>query len=283
MKPFRTWAAALTLALAGGLVAHLLGQRAFSRLVRRDVAALHARAAPAPATVVSDAMLRDLPAPVQRYLRYTGVVGQPLVRTVHLRQTGRMRLVPGQPWLQLTAVQHFSVQPPGFVWDGTLHLGPLPLARGRDRYRDGAGHMLVKVGSLLTVANARGPEMDQGALVRYLGEMIWFPTALLGENLRFEPVGDAAARVTLTDHGRRVSGVMDVDAEGRLTRFVAERYRTVDGRYELATFAAEVLAYGERAGLTLPVRAQGVWKLPAGDFAYIDVTVTDVAYDAAQP
>jgi hypothetical protein len=73
--------------------------------------------------------------------------------------------------------------------------------------------------------------MDQGAMMRYLSEMIWFPTAFLGDNVSFEPVDDRSARVTLTDGGRAASATMVFDEIGKLVDFVAERYRTVDGGF----------------------------------------------------
>ena len=114
------------LAVLAGACSELAGHRPFTRLVRRDVQALHARASPARAGVVTEQMLADLPDPVRRYLRYTGVVGKPSPGTIRLRQKGRMRLAPGQPWVPLDAEEHYSVQPPGFVWAGTARLGPLP-------------------------------------------------------------------------------------------------------------------------------------------------------------
>jgi hypothetical protein len=111
--------------------------------------------------------------------------------------------------------------------------------------------------------------------------MIWFPAAFLGDNVSFEAVDDTTARVTLTDHGRSVTGTMHIDAEGRLTEFVAERNRLVDGGYELTAWATPVTEYGERAGLRLPVRGKAVWRLPEGDMEYIDVAITDVEYNVA--
>jgi hypothetical protein len=127
------------LAVLAGTCAQLAGHRAFARLVRRAVQALHARASPSRAGVVTEQMLADLPEPVRRYLRYAGVVGKPFPGTVRLRQKGRMRLAPGQPWIPLDGQEHYSVQPPGFVWAGTVRLGPLPVARARDMYADGGG------------------------------------------------------------------------------------------------------------------------------------------------
>ena len=128
-------------------------------------------------------MLADLPGPVRRYLRYAGVVGRPVPGTIRLRQKGRMRPGPGQPWMRLDAEEHYSVQPPGFVWAGTARLGALPVVRARDMYAEGHGRMLVKVASLWPVADASGEQMNQSGMVRYLSEMIWFPAAFLGGNI----------------------------------------------------------------------------------------------------
>jgi hypothetical protein len=216
-------------------------------------------------------MLTDLPEPVRRYLRYTGVVGKPFPGTVRLHQKGRMRPAPGQPWIPLDAEEHYSVQPPGFVWAGAARLGPLPVARARDMYADGHGRMLVKVAS-------RWPVTDQAAMMRYLSEMIWFPAAFLAGNISFEAVDDSSARVTLTDHGRTATGTLVFDQEGRVTGFVAQRYRTA-GASSPEPWSTPVTGYGEFEGLRLPVRGQAIWKLPGGDLEYIEVTITDLRYD----
>ena len=263
------------LALCAVVVAEVLGRKAFSRLVRSDVQALLVGPSGGETKVVSEAMLDGLPEPVQRYLRYTGVVGKPFVRTVHLRQKGKMLLGAGQPWIPLNAQQWYSVQPPGFVWEGTLHIGPIPIVRARDMYRRGLGHMLIKAASLFTVADAKGTEMDQGEMMRHLSEMMWFPSAFLEDNMSFEAADATSARVTLTDHGRTATGTLFFDTEGRLTEFVGRRYAGGD----LETWSVPITAYGEMEGLNLPVRGKAVWKLAEGDQEYIDVTITELHHE----
>ncbi len=266
------------LAALAAIGAELAGHRAFARLVRRDVQALRARAAPGRAGVVTQEMLADLPGPVRRYLRYTGVVGTPFPSTVQLRQKGRIRAGPGQRWIPLEAEEHYSVQPPGFVWAGTARLGMVPVARTRDMYAEGEGRMLVKVASLWPVVDASGEQMDQGEMLRYLSEMIWFPAAFLAANISFEAVDDCSARVTLTDHGRTATGTLVFDTEGRVTDFAARRYRT-PGASSPETWSTPVTGYGEYEGLRLPARGTAVYKLPGGDLEYIEVTVTELRYD----
>jgi hypothetical protein len=266
------------LAVLAGTCAQLAGHRAFARLVRRDVQALHAGATPSRAGVVTEQMLADLPEPVRRYLRYAGVVGKPSPRTVWLHQKGRMRPGPGQPWMPLAAEEHYSVQPPGFVWAGTLRLGGLPVGRARDMYAGGKGRMLVKVASLWPVVDASGEQTDQGSMMRYLSEMIWFPAAFLGDNIAFETIDDTSARVTLTDHGRTAAGTLVFDREGRLTDFVAKRYRTPDASSPEA-WSTPITGYGEYEGLKLPSRGKAIYRLPGGDFEYIEVTITGLHHD----
>jgi hypothetical protein len=266
------------LAAVAGTCAEVAGHRAFARLVRRDVQALRARACPGRAGVVTEEMLADLPDPVRRYLRYTGVVGRPFPGTVWLRQTGTMRL--GPRWLPFDAEEHYSVQPPGFVWAGTARLGPFPVARARDMYAEGAGRLLVKAASLWPVVDASGEQMDQGEMVRYLSEMTWFPAAFLAGDISFQAVDDSSARVTLTDHGRTVTATMFFDQQGRVTDFVAKRYRTADSS-DLDTWSAPVTGYGEFEGLRLPASGKAIYKLPDGDFEYINVTLTELRYDTA--
>lgn len=269
------WIAGTGLVLAAGVAAELVGGRAFARLVREDVRALQDRASSEEVKLVSEEMLVGLPEPVQRYLRYTGVVGKPFVRRAQLRQSGRMLLGRGQPWVPLKAEEWYAAQPPGFVWDATLFVGPLPVVRARDMYRAGGGHMLIKVASAFTVADAKGEELDQGEMMRYLNEMMWFPSAFLADNVSFEALDATSARVTLTDHGRRVTATLFFDADGRLSEFEGRRY--ADG--ELETWSVPVTAYGELAGLNLPTRCKAVWKLARGDEDYIEVTVTELHHD----
>jgi hypothetical protein len=270
-------------AVAVGLGVLAAASRRFSARIRQDQEILLVHSTTAGDGVVTADMLGDLPDPVRRYLTYSGIVGKPLVSTVHLKQTGAMRPSPAGRWIPVDAEQYYSVNPPGFVWDGTMHLGPIPLVRARDMYLNGSGQMLIKAASLYSIADARGPELDQAALMRYLSEMVWFPTAFLGKNVSFEPIDASSARVMLTDHGRTATGTMYVDEEGKLTNFLAQRYRKVDGGYELGWWSTPMTEYGTLAGLNLPVRGQAVWKLPEGDFPYIDVTITELEYNAGRP
>lgn len=234
--------------------------------------------------IVTEEMLQKLPDSVKRYFTYTGVVGKPIVQTVRLKQVGKIRKDDTQQWMNFEAKQYYSVNSPGFVWIAYMKILGLPLMRVRDYYMKGRGNILVKALSLFTVANSRGEKLDQGAMMRYLNEMMWFPSAYLGKNISFESVDADSARVTLKDMDKSVTATMYFDDEGKLTNFKALRYRDMgNGRFELEKWSTPVKEYGEFEGLNLPIKGSAVWNLREGDLEYIEATITNLKYDPEAP
>jgi len=224
-------------------------------------------------------MLTDLPEPARRYLEYTGVVGQPWIDTVRVRYEGVFRMAADKPWMPIKAEQAYTTDPPGFHWTARLKMFGLWMVSGSDTYKAGRGHMFGKVAGLFTIFDARGDELDQGTMMRYLNEMTWFPVALLSDYVTWKAVDDHSFDATFTDHGKSVSARFFVDQAGRLNNFVTKRYRESNGTYTLDTWTTPMMEHGRLAGLNLPVRGQAVWKLPGGDLPYADFTLTSVEYN----
>jgi len=58
---------------------------------------------------------------------------------------------------------------------------------------------------IITIADATGDEIDQGTLVRYLNEMMWFPTAYLNDYIQWEPIDSGSAKATISWQGLSAS------------------------------------------------------------------------------
>lgn len=244
--------------------------------IAADVSRLSAAAA-RDVVVVTEERMTSLPAPVRRYLAYSGVVGKAIPSTVRLTQRGRIRNNAGASWMNLEAVQHYSTRPPAFVWKASFPTRNLPVVLGRDAYLDGEGSILMKMLSLFTVADEHGEALREAALMRYLNEMMWFPAAFLGNNVTWTPIDDTSATVTIDDRGMSVAAAMFFDVDGKLVNFRATRFNTTTGTME--TWETPVAGYGEFAGLRLPTKGSAVWKLAEGDFTYIELEVVGIAYD----
>ena len=231
------------------------------------------------ANKVTDEVIAELPAPVQRYMNYTGVVGKPWIDTVSLKYTGQFRLGIDKPWMSMRVDQVYRINPPGFQWKANFKMFGFPLMSALDTYSDGEAHMFGKLAGLFTVFDARDDKLLQGTMVRYLQEMMWFPTAYLGEHVRWESVDDHAADVTFAYSGNQVTGRIYFDDEGRALSFIAERYGEHNGTYKLDNWATPITEYKIYDGFCVPSVGWGVWQLPEGDLTYIKLSVTDIVYN----
>lgn len=272
----------LVLAIA---VAMAWGQARFDRATDDAIAGLLARtpAADAPArAVVTEAEVAALPAPVARWLRRAGVIGRPRVATVWLRQRGRLRTAADKPFLAARAEQTFAVDPPGFVWAVRTRMKGLPIV-GRDSYLDGRGRMLITASGLVPIVDATGPAIDQGALVRFLGEMIWFPSAALAPYVTWRAIDDRTAEATMSHRGVTASARFTIDDDGRPTAFAARRYLGSGADARLEDWYVPLSAWDRFDGVEVATRGNVIWKLAAGDFDYYQWELTALAHDPAPP
>ncbi len=229
--------------------------------------------------LVTADMLKHLPEAAQRYMNYTGVIGKPWIDTVRIQYTGIFRLGADRPWMPIKADQVYTTNPPAFRWQARFKMVGLWIVTGDDIYQNGHGHMFGKIAGLFTLFDARGPEIDQGTMMRYLNETTWFPIALLNDYITWQAVDDQSFDVTYTDHGQSVTARFFIAPDGRLINFSAMRYRENKGTYTFDRWDTPMTEWGQLGGLNLPTRGQAVWKLPGGDLPYVDIKITEVVYN----
>lgn len=232
-----------------------------------------------PHGIITEARVMKLPEPAQRYLRYAQVVGKEPIRTVRLKQQGFMRMQPGKKWLPIVAEQYFTTTPPAFLWHTRIQPFPFVSIAATDRFSDGQGNMRIKLWSFLTLGNARGPEMDQGELQRYLLEMVWFPTAWLSDAIEWQALDANSVKVTIHEPGVTASGVLHVNEQGQLIRLTADRYRQEHGHYQLAPWTAQSNEYEEVEGVRIPTRSEVTWHLASGEFTWFRFKIVEIEYN----
>lgn len=215
-------------------------------------------------------LLAGLPAPVARYFEFALTPGQPFITSAHFEQTGTFRRSPTDHWHPFTAVQEVTTAPPSFVWDAKIHMTPLPTAHVRDSYVEGVGAMKGKIGGLLTIVDMHGtPEMASAALLRWLAEAPWYPTALLPrEGLVWTPVDATRARVTLSDGATTVSLDVRFGRDGEIASSSAPRCREYENEMVLTPWSGRCTAYRRIEGVMIPTDGEVGWLLPEGEFTY---------------
>jgi hypothetical protein len=194
---------------------------------------------------------------------------------VRLRQQGEFDL--GRGWMPFTAEQYFTIDPPGFVWKASFQMAPMLSVTGRDRYRAGVGSIDMRLLSLVPVARKAGGGLNQGALLRFLGEMQWFPAAALSDYIHWEAVDATSARATMSYGGITASMTFVFGANGRLLEERATRYNDARGRDEAWVNRND--ADREIDGRVVPVVGEARWEYADGPFPYIRWTITSLEHD----
>jgi hypothetical protein len=249
----RTALLATTAAVAAAL---LVG----NAMQRTATAALRSRIA-ADATVVSLPPLpADLPAPVRGYFAHAFPGGARAMRIVRLRNSGQLRTDPSSSrWLPFSATQLATPWPRAFVWDARIVHGGLGVV---DRYAHGHGGGRVALLGALTMDEARAvPELDAGALHRYLAEAVWYPAALWpGHGLSWAPIDAHRALATLSDGAQRVSLEFRFGGDGAVESvYSPARWQRVDGGYRQARWEGRFSGDLQVQGIHVPARGEVGW------------------------
>lgn len=236
-----------------------------------------------PAAPIRAEQLASLPPIVATWLQRAGIVGRPEILTVHALQRGQMRSSPTGAWMPVTAEQYITTREPGFSWFARVRMLPGIELLGWDSYFQGKGQMRIRALGLFPVADASGPQTDQGSLLRYLGEMIWFPSAALSPRLRWEAIDDISARAIMSDGGNSVEAVFTFTPEGDLQRLEAMRYYQRPGGASLEPWLVQVEPDGYRSfeGIRIPARSRVTWKLKEGDFTWFQLEIRELHFNQA--
>nr|HMN50171.1 hypothetical protein [Ignavibacteriaceae bacterium] len=151
---------------------------------------------------------------------------------------------------------------------------------GRDKFSDGKGNMLIKVFSLFNVVNASDNEkINQGTLQRYLGETIWFPTAVVSPYIKWEEIDSLSAKATMTYRGTTGSAVFTFNENGDFVKFSAMRYMGSEANSPLKEWVITLNEYKVYSGIKIPVKGEATWKLDEGDFTWYKLEVYDIKYN----
>ncbi len=230
--------------------------------------------------VVTEERLQSLPDPVKRWLKTTGIAGRPEIRQAWIRQSAQMKMKPGQKkWYTAEAEQLITTDPPAFLWTVRMRMNPLISIKGRDKFIDGKGEMRIRMNSLINVVNEKGEKIDEGTLQRYLGEIVWCPSAVLSPFITWEAIDEYSAKATMRYKGTEGNGIFYFNQDGDFIRFSTMRFKdnTPDAmRYE---WIIAVRKHAVMDGIKIPVEMDATWKLDEGDWTWLKLTIEEIRYN----
>lgn len=232
-------------------------------------------------SIVNYKNFEQLPEPVARYFRKVLRNGQPLIRGVHLTQTGEFRNSPKGKWRTFHALESFSVAKPAYSWNATIRILPFLTLTVQDAYCSGEAAMRGSIAGIQILHVKDDIRLATAALQRFLAEAPWFPTVLLpGQQVRWSEVDQNHAQATLSDWGLDVSMYFEFSNTGEIIgAFTPGRFQYEKGEFRQEPWGGYFHDYENRNGILIPIEAEVEWLSPEENFCYFKGRIAEAEYD----
>ena len=225
--------------------------------------------------VVLESDLAGLPLPILRYLLAAGIVGKPRTIFARMRMQGEFRRGIDQKWMPMVSEQYNRIHQPARLWYAAMKFMPLMSFYVRDAYVGGEGNMFAKLTPWYRMFDERNPQLTQGELLVVLNDMVFFPSALLNNAIKWEAIDEHSARASFTAHDLTVSAVFYFNERFDVVDFEADRYQ-MGKTYALRKWSTPFSAHREINGIRIPTEGEAIWNELSGSWAYARMSLVDV-------
>lgn len=249
----------------------------YERLVR---AGISSTAAKPPSHVVTEADLSPLPPAVQRYLRFTGVVGTRRPVGFRARLTGRIRGSATAEWMPLEVEQvNFYNPPRRYFWMNATR-GGLPVD-GLHAYGETEASMRVRLLSLIPVVDQHGPDMMRTETVTVLNDMAVFaPAALLDASIHWREIDATQVEATYTNGPNTIRAVLVFADTGALVDFWSDDRPALaeDGKTMIPQrWSTPLRDYRTMGPYRLATHGEARYTAASGEYTYLELEIHDVS------
>lgn len=228
--------------------------------------------------------IKHLPDAVQKYLIYTGALGKEKVKNMRVVMEGEFKTDPKRGWSRIKTYQYNFFEQPTRIYFLKMRMFGLPVI-GLHSYSNATASMLIKLGGLVTVADGKGQEMNQGETVTVFNDMcLLAPASLIDDRIKWEVINEHTVKAHYNNNGYVISAELYFNDRGQLINFVSEdRFYSPTGKtYQKARWSTPVTEYKEIKGMKLPAYGEAIWHFPEGDYRYAKLNIEEIEYNVPE-
>lgn len=251
-------------------------EQRFKQAVKENLA----RTASLSERLITEKDLEPLPFPIQRYLRYAGVINRPAVNSFRVVFTGQMR-EKGKAYFPFRSVQYNFLDEPArqFFMKGRMFGMDVP---GYHQYSNERARMDIKLFGILPLVHKAGNVMNKTETVTFFNEMcLLAPASLTDSRIEWQPIDKGSAKAFFTNKSIRISAIIYVNERGQLTNFTSQDRTDIKDMKEYL-FSTPVTEYKTIGGINLMHSGEAVWHYADGPFTYGKFNLEEIAYNVQQ-
>ena len=260
------------------LVAALLnyGSYRFEKGYQKDVKENLQRTNRLKTDLLMETDLLPLPEPVQRYLKYAGVLNKPKLKNIRIAFEGQMR-EKGKDFFPFTCVQYNFFDEPTRLFFMKAKMKGITVP-GYHKYSNATAMMDIRLFGLFAVVKKSGKDMDQAETVTLFNDMcLMAPASLIDKRIIWQAIDSNSAKATFTNHAITISAILYFNTQGQLIDFISN-----DRDVNHYAFTTPVSNYKSINGINIMTYGETIWHYPDGKFVYGKFNLKEVEYNVSE-
>ncbi len=225
--------------------------------------------------LLTETDLQTLPEPVQRYLKYAGIINKPKLKNMRIVFEVQMR-EKGKDFFPFTCEQYNFFDEPTrlFFMKATIKGFTVP---GYHKYSNATALMDIRLFGFFPVVKKSGKDMDQAETVTLFNDMcLMAPATLLDKRIVWQAIDSNSAKATFTNHTITVSAILYFNKQGQLIDFISN-----DRDVNHYAFSTPVSNYKNINGLNIMTYGETIWHYPDEKFVYGKFNLREVEYNVS--
>ena len=280
-SPIKIALSVLALILAAVFLYMAVNSYSMDSMIAKEVETLIQDSQQAAPHTFTYADLEGLPAPVQRYFRYSLPEGQPTIAYAKVTIESEFKSPAFSNFGVFNATEHLLGTRPGLIFDAVMYPFPVVWMDLRDKYYNGHAAMQINMFSgYNSMTETDIPELDMTTLIRWAGEIVLIPTALLpSETIQWEAVDDNTAIAVITDGGRTGRIRFTFNEQGQIVSYTSDdRFDRIDNVYQPSASLTYRSGYQTIDGITIPTEFRVLKILDGVEDEYFRGKVVDIQF-----
>jgi hypothetical protein len=228
--------------------------------------------------LLTETDIKELPPPVQQYLRYTGSIGKPKVQNFKISFTGKIRANEQSAWMPFSSEQYNFLKTPTRLFFMNAVMKKLPVA-GYHCYKDGTAFMDIRLFSLFKVQYQEGKEMDVAETVTFFNDMCCMaPATLIDDRIIWLETDGNKVKAMFKHKDISITAWLYFNDKGELVNFTSNDRYAADAGNQLP-WSTPLKDYRDINGYRLAGNAETIYTYPGGDLTYGTFHLTNIEYN----
>lgn len=232
-------------------------------------------------TQITQESIDLLPLPVQKYLKFVGIIGKNKVYNFKTKITAKMKIDYNKDFVESNIVQYTFDKGLMRIFFMKMNYKGIPII-GFDSFLDGEAKLTMKVLGLFTTAYEKGKKINKAETVTLFNDMcILAPSLLIDANVKWKTLDDYSVEAEFKNDKEVISAILLFNRDYKLINFISnDRYYLKKGeKFKNVKWSTSINNYKIINGYNLPTKYRAYWHFDKKDFCYLKTNIDKIEYN----